>query len=202
MATQIAHRNALPVRLTHWGVAAAFILLFGTGAAIYDRRPSFRIGEHVVHLPAIPSWLTIAASPKLVHYVSAALFVLCGIGYFIWGIQSGHFKAMILRRRDLSKLLPMQLYYFGIAKKPEFDGRYNPLQKAAYSAVLFVVTPLVVLSGSALLPFHAMRALNRFFPGGAKLWHVGLISALCLFVGVHLAMVVTTGLGKNLRRMV
>ena len=59
---------------------------------------------------------------------------------------------MILRPSDLPKLWPMQAYYLKLRKEPPPHGTYNPLQKAAYTAVGFVIAPLVVLTGLALSP--------------------------------------------------
>lgn len=202
MALFAPQRNPIVTRVTHWGTALSFVLLFGTGAAIFDHRPAFRVGNARFELPRIPSWLTISSSPKILHYAFAALFVLCGIWYVAWGVRSGHFKALIPGRADLSNLLPMQLYYLRLRAQPPPYERYNPLQKAAYSLVLFVITPLIVLSGAAMLPVRQLQVIGGVFPGGTKLWHFGLMSALTLFVAGHLVMVMSTGLSKNFRRMV
>lgn len=203
MTTEKSQRHGLTTRLTHWCITASFALLFGTGAAIYDHRPRFRIGSHTLTLPGIPSWLTITVSPKIVHYVFAAPFVLSGIVYFTWGLRSGHFKDLLLTRLDAAQLVPMQLYYLGLREEPPgYHGRYNPLQKLAYSVVLFVIAPLIVLSGAAMLPFAMVEPLAKLFIGGVKLWHFTLMSLLCLFVVGHVGMVVSTGLVANLRAMI
>ena len=59
---------------------------------------------------------------------------------------------MLLRRSDLPNLWPMQAYYLRLRKTPPPHGIYNPLQKAAYTAVLLVIAPLVVITGLALSP--------------------------------------------------
>jgi thiosulfate reductase cytochrome b subunit len=201
MATEKAQLHSTTTRMTHWIVAASSALLFGSGAAIYNRRPSFRLGHHLLALPRIPFWMTLTASPKFVHYASAAIFVLCGLIYSAWGLRSGHFKDLMMTRADAAKLLPMQLYYLRLRREPpEFTG-YNPLQKLAYSIVLFVVAPLIVLSGAALLPIAMLHPIGAIFIGGVKLWHFGLISLLCLFTIAHVGMVVSTGLAKNMSKM-
>jgi thiosulfate reductase cytochrome b subunit len=96
----------------------------------------------------------------------------------------------------------MQLYYLHLRKDAPDYGLYNPLQKLAYSVVLFAIAPLLVLSGAALLEFPIFRPLAAIFVGGVKLWHVLLTASLCLFVIGHVGMVVTTGFVKNMRKMV
>ncbi len=202
MARQHARSHTLTTRITHWAVAASCVFLFGSGAAIYNHRPSFVLGAYRLALPRFPSWLTIGASPKIVHYVFAALFVLCGIVYFAWGLRTGHFKKVTITRADVRNLIPMQLYYLGLRKSsPEYDG-YNPLQKLAYSAVLFLIAPLIVLTGAAMLPFPGLHPLGALFPGGVKFWHFGLMSLLCTFVVGHVVMVSATGIVANVRAMI
>jgi thiosulfate reductase cytochrome b subunit len=189
-------------RWTHWGTVASFVVLFGTGATLYNHRPRYRVGSHIITLPHIPSWLTISASPKLVHYVFAAAFVLCGIFYFAWAFRRGYFKDLVISRADAAKLIPMQMYYFGLRKEPPSYGRYNPLQKLAYTLVLFVVSPLIVLSGAAMLPIPILQPIGAIFVGGVKFWHVVLMAILSLFVLGHIGMVLSTGFVKNLRRLI
>lgn len=201
-AITTTHSHSMTTRITHWVMAASFALLFGTGAAMFDHRPAFRLGRYALRLPRIPSWLTITASAKTVHYVFAAAFVLCGACYLVWGIRNGHFKSLAMTREDTANLVPMQLYYLGLRKGPPAYGRYNPLQKLAYSIVLFAIAPLIVLSGTAMLPFAFLHPIGAIFPGGAKIWHFALMAALCLFAAGHLTMVLATGFAKNIRRMI
>ena len=196
-----AQHHSLTTRLTHWGTTMAFIMLFGSGAALFNHSPKFKISGHTYVLPHLPAWLAIPFEPKIMHYVFAALFVICGITYIVWGIRSGHFSRLVLRGDDVRKALPMQLYYLGLRKTPpSYDG-YNPLQKIAYTMVLFVISPLIVITGTAMLPIHALRPLGAPFIGGVKLWHFGLVWALCAFAIVHIAMVASTGLVTNIRAM-
>lgn len=107
-----------------------------------------------------------------------------------------------MNRADAAKLVPMQLYYLGLRNEPPNYGRYNPLQKLAYSVVLFAIAPLIVLSGAAMLPFSMLHPIATIFVGGVKLWHFALMLMLCLFVIGHVGMVLATGLVKNMRSMI
>jgi thiosulfate reductase cytochrome b subunit len=103
------------------------------------------------------------------------------------------------------KLLPMQLYYFRLRKEPPPYGKYNPLQKMAYTLVLFVFAPLVVITGLALSPgVDAIAGPLTWLLGGrqfARLWHFAFMLALIGFVGIHLTLVASTGVVNNLRSM-
>lgn len=159
---------------------------------------------------AFPGWLTIPGYQALAdgrrwHFFFAWLLVLGGIAYVVAGFRRKDLQALVLRRADLPKLLPMQLYYLRLRKEPPPYGRYNPLQKAAYTTVLFVLTPLIVITGLALSPgIDAIAGPLTSVLGGrqfARLWHFLIMVLLLGFVGIHLVMVVSTGFVNNMRSM-
>ena len=83
--------------------------------------------------------------------------------------------------------------------------QYNVLQKLAYAAVLFVLLPLMVLSGLAMSPGmdSALPPLLTLFDGrqSARTVHFVTASALVLFFLVHIVMVLVSGVWNNLRSM-
>ena len=160
---------------------------------------------------AFPGWLTLPGYQSLAdgrrwHLFFGWLLVLGGIAYFVAGLRRKDLQQLVLRPADLPKLLPMQLYYLRLRKVPPPYGRYNPLQKAAYTTVLFVFTPLIVISGLALSPgIDAIAGPLTSVLGGrqfARLWHFVAMLALIGFVAVHLTLVASTGVFNNLRSMI
>ncbi len=143
---------------------------------------------------------------RLWHLFFAWIFVLCGAAYMIAGFARKDLQLLILRPSDIPKLWPMQAYYLRLRRTPPPYGKYNPLQKAAYTTVLFVFAPLVVLSGLALSPgIDAIANPITVVFGGrqfARLWHFVFMLALIGFTGVHLTLVATTGVVNNLRSMI
>jgi thiosulfate reductase cytochrome b subunit len=160
---------------------------------------------------AFPGWITLPGYQDLAggrrwHLFFAWIMVICGAAYIVAGFLRKDLSLLILRPRDVPKLLPMQLYYLKIRREPPPHGTYNPLQKAAYTAVLFVFAPLIVISGLALAPgvdaiAHPITTLlgGRQF---ARLWHFVAMIALLGFVGIHLTMVFTQGAVNNIRSMI
>ncbi len=160
---------------------------------------------------AFPGWLTFPGEQNLAdgrrwHFFFAWIFAICGVAYFVGAFPNGNVGKFILRREDLPKLLPMQLYYFGLRKDPPPFGKYNPLQKAAYTVVMFVFAPLIVLTGLALSPgMDAIAQPLTWIFGGrqfARLWHFVIMSAFLGFFGVHLTLVLSTGFWNNMRSMI
>jgi len=160
-----------------------------------------------------PSWLTLPSYRDLStgrrwHFFFAWLFVLNGLLYLGYSLWSGHL------RRDLVPTGP-QLKHIGhdIVEhvklrfpKGEESKRYNVLQKLAYLAVVLLLLPLVILSGLTMSP-----GLNAAFPfmldffGGrqsARTIHFLCATGIVLFVIVHVAMVLLSGVWNNLRSMI
>ncbi len=160
---------------------------------------------------AFPGWITIPSYQDLAdgrrwHLFFGWIMVFAGIAYIIWGFARRDLSELILRPRDIPKIWPMQLYYLRLRKDAPHHGKYNPLQKTAYTTVLFVFAPLIVLSGLALSPGFDSWApwLTELFGGRqfARLWHFVLMLALIGFFITHLVLVATTGVFNHLRSMI
>ena len=160
---------------------------------------------------AFPGWLTFPGYQDLAdgrrwHFFFAWIMVLCGGAYLIVGAFRKDLALIVLRPSDLPKMLPMQLYYFGLRKEPPEHGKYNPLQKAGYTLVLFVLSPFLVLTGLALSPgVDAVAGPLTAVLGGrqfARTWHFLAMLALIGFVFGHVFLVVATGFFNNMRSMI
>lgn len=160
---------------------------------------------------AFPGWLTIPSYQSLAdgrrwHFFFAWVMAVSGVVYIVWSLLRGDLREIVLRPRDAAKILPMQLYYLRLRKEPPAHGKYNPLQKTAYTLVLFVLAPLIVVSGLALSP--GLDAWLPWLPhvlGGrqfARLWHFVAMVALLGFFAVHVSLVAGTGVINHLRSMV
>jgi len=128
-----------------------------------------------------PGWATFPGAQDLAngrswHFFFAWVMSLSGLAYLAYGALRGNLRNIVLRPSDLSKLLPMQLYYLRLRKEPPPHGKYNPLQKMAYSGVLG----------------------GRQF---ARLWHFVAMGLLLGFLAVHVTLVVSTGFFNNMRSM-
>lgn len=160
---------------------------------------------------AFPSWLTIPgyfwlAGGRRWHFFFAWIFVLNGLLYVLYGFATGHLRKFLLRPVDVRKLLPMVLYYLHLRRETPQQGEYNPLQKMAYTSVLVLLVPLVLLSGLAMSP--QLDAAFHWLPGlfagrqSARAFHFLAAGSFALFTFGHVFMVVTTGVLNNMRSMV
>ena len=153
---------------------------------------------------AFPSWATIPGPQDLAdgrrwHFFFAWILVFCAVIYAWWGWKLLPTKADI-------KALPAALKEHLRPWRLHAEARTNPLQKISYFGIVFVVVPIVVLSGLALGPSVDAWApwLPALFGGRqfARIWHFGGMIALMLFFVVHIGMVLITGVWNNLRSMI
>ena len=160
---------------------------------------------------AFPAWLTIPGYQDLAdgrrwHFFFAWVAVVCWLAWLISAALKGSLREIVLRPSDLAKLWPMQAYYLKLRATPPPHGTYNPLQKAAYTAVLFIIAPLVVLTGLALSPGLDAIAhpLTSVFGGRqfARLWHFVGMLVLLAFFAVHVFQVATQGVLNQMRSMI
>jgi thiosulfate reductase cytochrome b subunit len=160
---------------------------------------------------AFPGWITLPGYQDLAdgrrwHLFFAWIAVIAGLAYIVAGARRRDLALIVLRPSDLPKLVPMQLYYLRLRREPPAYGKYNPLQKLAYTLVLFVFAPLVVLSGLALSPgIDALAGPLTTLLGGrqfARLWHFAAMVGLIGFFVVHVILVLSTGVVNNLRSMI
>jgi len=160
---------------------------------------------------AFPGWLTLPGPQDLAggrrwHFFFGWVLTLSLVTYLIVAALRKDLRELILRPSDLPKLLPMQLYYFRLRKEPPPHGKYNPLQKATYTLVLFVFIPLLILTGLALSPgIDAIAQPITWVLGGrqfARLWHFTLMSIIIVYFWVHMVLVLSTGPLNNIRSMI
>jgi len=160
-----------------------------------------------------PSWITIPSYQDLAtgrrwHFFFAWLLVINGLVYLVWGFASRHFgRDLLPRLKELKHIGGEILDHLRLRfPRGEAAKRYNVLQQLAYLIVVFVLFPLMILTGLTMAPGidSAAPQLLALFGGRqtARLIHFVTASGLVLFVAVHLAMVLLSGLWNNLRSMI
>lgn len=162
---------------------------------------------------AFPAWATVPSAKFLAmgrqwHLFFAWLLVINGLIFMTYTLISRH--AM----RDLA---PTGKDLRGIGKavkdhlvlrhpKGEEAKRYNVLQKLAYIVILFVVAPLIVLTGLTMSPTIDMAFpwLLTLFGGrqAARTIHFIACFTFVGFIVIHVLEVILTGFFNNMRSMV
>jgi thiosulfate reductase cytochrome b subunit len=168
-------------------------------------------GQGGTNARAFPGWITLPnyqdlADGRRWHLFFAWMLIVALVTYITAAAIRGDLAELIVRPSDFPKMWPMQAYYLKLRKEPPPHGKYNPLQKMTYTLVLFVLVPLVILTGMALSPgIDAIaRPLTALFGGRqfARLWHFTFMALLIGYFCVHMTLVATTKPLQNLRSMI
>lgn len=146
---------------------------------------------------------------RSLHFLAAWCFLLVGIAYILSGLLGGHFRSHIWPRAR--ELAPHSVWrdvieHLRLRIPPASGGPdYGVLQKCAYSLVVFVAAPLMLLTGLAMAPAvtAAFPSLLSLFGGyqSARTIHFLIFIALLLFVFVHVVMVIKSGFRRQMRAM-
>jgi len=160
-----------------------------------------------------PSWITLPSYRDLAtgrrwHFFFAWLFVINGLIYLAYTFLSGHLRRDLAPSgRQLGSIGHDVVQHLKLKfPKGEEAKHYNVLQKLAYLAVIFVLLPLVVLTGLTMSPGldAAFPFLVEIFGGrqSARTVHFLCATGIVLFVFVHVAMVLISGVWNNMRSMI
>jgi len=160
-----------------------------------------------------PEWATIPGPRSLAlgrrwHFFFAWLWVINGACYLLWSLASRHLaRDLAMQRRDW-RSIPASIVEHLRFHHPVGDEatRYNPLQKLAYLAVIFMLAPLAVLTGLSMSPqMDSLLGWWLQLVGGrqsARTIHFVVMSLFVLFTVVHVLMVVYAGPINEMRSMI
>ena len=162
---------------------------------------------------AFPWWVTIPSYVSLAegrrwHFFFAWLFALNGIAYLIYGFAARHFQRDVAPTRSDIRNIGRAILDHLTFKHPRGEAakRYNVLQKLAYVAVIFVILPLMIVTGLTMSP--GVNAAAPFLPeifGGrqsARTIHFIAATLILLFVIVHILQVLLAGFFNEMRSMI
>ena len=232
------------VRVSHWVVTVAFLVLAVTGVLILMVHPRLYWGEvgndltpALIELPISRNYKhggwenvtpfssrpdgPVTASRtydifnqngwgRSLHFLAGWIFFLAGGAYLLRGVFGGHLRTHVWPRPADVSWQRLRVDFADHARldiPPAAGGpRYGPLQKLSYTAVVFVLLPLMGITGLTMSPAvtSAYPILLDLFGGyqSARTVHFVVFVALILFLAVHLLMVVVSGLRRQLRGMI
>jgi Ni/Fe-hydrogenase b-type cytochrome subunit len=204
-------RHRLSTRLWHWINLLALAILFMSGLNISNAHPHLYWGQAGFdprdawfNVASFPGWATIPgyyslADARWWHILFAWVFAIGLIVFLVIALVNGHFRRDIVTRRkewrwaeiraDIAAHLRLDFHHGG--------GKYNFLQKLAYGVVLFILLPLMLLTGMAISP-----GMDAAFPwlvdvfGGrqsARSLHFLVAWSLFGFLIIHVALVLLSG---------
>ncbi len=162
---------------------------------------------------AFPEWATIPSAKVLAmgrqwHLFFAWLLVINGLFFTAYALISRHVtRDLVPSGKDLRGIGKAVKDHM-VLRHPtgEEAKRYNVLQKLAYAAILFVVAPLIILTGLTMSPTidTAFSWLLTLFGGrqAARTIHFIACFSFVGFIVIHVLQVILTGFFNNMRSMV
>ncbi len=149
------------IRLWHWFNAILCLLLIVTGISMQYSDPSFPIIRF--------DWSV------SIHDIAGIILALNYIFFLLGNMFTVNGRQYFFRKGIINNLwLQARFYAFGIFKgeKPPFpitkEHKFNPLQRFSYIFVMYIVIPLVTITGIMLL-YPEDMVLNVF---GNKALHI------------------------------
>src|SRR3569623_103390 len=212
---RIAYRHRLPTRLWHWLNALTVFIMLMSGLMIFNAHPHLYWGNFGANFDhpwlsfrgrPIPGWATIPSTYNLAaarrwHLAFAWLLVVPLLLFLLTSLINRHADRDL--KPTLDEVRPSHvrrdIREHARLRFPTGDAalKYNILQKLSYVAVLFVLLPLMVLTGLAMSPFMdaAWAGLLDVAGGRQSARSIHFISAMLLlaFIVVHLVMVLLAG---------
>ena len=155
---------------------------------------------------AFPAWATIPsnqslASGRIVHFFFAWIFVGTLLVWLVASLINRHIRDLAIGRADIAAL-PADIANHARLRF-HHTGRYNVLQKLAYAGVLFVLFPLIVLTGLSMSPgFNATAPWLLDLFGGrqtTRTIHFVVMTLLVGFFVIHMLMILAAGPLNELR---
>jgi thiosulfate reductase cytochrome b subunit len=224
----VIYRHSIATRVLHWLNALCVFIVLMSGLQILNAHPRLYWGQYganmdvpfiVIHRApganALPHWATIPSWYDLAdgrhwHFFFAWVLVFNSALYLIVSFVSGHVRrdlvprqAEIAPRHIVREFLDHLRLRFAVG---EAAKRYNILQKLAYLGVIFLLAPMMLLTGLSMSPgFNAVAPwLVDLFGGrqSARTLHFLTAMLIVLFIVIHLVMVLLAGPLNELRSMI
>lgn len=159
-----------------------------------------------------PAWATVPSGKWLAmgrqwHLFFAWLFVINGLLFTAYALASRHAACDLAPTGKDWRGIGTSLKNHLLLRHPSGDEgkRYNVLQKLAYVGILFVVAPVIVLTGLAMSPTidTAFPWLLTIFGGRqtARTLHFVACFSFVGFIVIHVLQVILTGFFNNIRSM-
>ena len=174
---KMVYLQPIPIRVWHWTNAIGIITLIVSGAQI-------RFPEVIT---VLGSYRTAIWTHNIAGLIVAVFFVFWLVYYQM--VRDTLDKIYIPNAEDLLHGILRQLLYYCfwyfVGRPSPFHAspevKFNPMQKAAYLVVMFIIVPLVVLTGILLMNVTPLRVLI-LMSGGIKIIDaLHFFMACCIF---------------------
>lgn len=184
---EMIYMTPMPVRIWHWLNAFGIVTLCVTGLQI-----------------RFPDVINIFGDYKAAIRLHNTAGIVVSISYMLWlmyylVVAKSLMKLYIPTLEDLKSGIFRQAFFYFLTYflgKPNPhqstpDSKFNPMQKAAYLVIMFILLPLVIFTGALLMYIAPLRELLLLLGGIKMLIGTHFLLSCCftafLFVHIYLA---------------
>jgi sulfoxide reductase catalytic subunit YedY len=139
------------------------------------------------------------------HFIFDILFVLNGVVFLVLTFTTQHYLELVPTQLSILPAAGSCIIQYGALHLPQEPGgyfRFDALQQLSYFAVVFIASPLAILTGLAMSPAldNRFKFYQRLFGNRqiARSLHFLVMVVFVLFYAIHMTMVAATGFAKNL----
>ena len=224
----LVKKHRISTRLWHWVNAVAIVVLLMSGLMISNAHPHLYWGHYGANTDTpwlsiswfieggrFPGWATIPSSYNLAlarhwHLFFAWVFAVGFLAWMIISLINRHVQHdLTLTRAEMApKHLLEEVVHHAKLQFPTGAAalKYNTLQKLTYVAVLFILIPMLILTGICMQPgVSPLTGWAIDLLGGrqsARSIHFICAGAIALFIVVHLLLVLLSGPYNQIRSMI
>jgi thiosulfate reductase cytochrome b subunit len=181
------------IKIWHWFNGILCVILIITGL-------------HMQYSGSSLSFLSFHTSVEI-HNISGILLTLSFLAFITGNIISRNSKNYKIKREELTRDFWVQARYYAFGvfkgeKEPYPTGKdreFNPLQKASYTFVMYILMPIIIITGLAMLfpeiIIDRIVGFKGFFL--TDILHVVISFIISMFLIVHLYFAYFHGFNKK-----
>jgi thiosulfate reductase cytochrome b subunit len=193
IATVLAMKHPLPIRLSHWINVQLLLMMIWSGILIYWANPQYgEIPASAISILRINNRL---AEGMGWHFLLMWPLAFNGLVYMIYSLYSGHWKKLLPDKTSVRLLFPFILADLHLTRKTvSYVGDYNPAQRFAYTCALFLIF-ISLFSGIAIYKPVQLGWPVSLLGGyeNARLVHFISMVGITLFILIHVVQVIRAG---------
>jgi DMSO/TMAO reductase YedYZ molybdopterin-dependent catalytic subunit/thiosulfate reductase cytochrome b subunit len=165
--------------------------------------------RYISPILGLPGYRHTIGIARIWHFLNVPFFVLNGIIFIFLLLFSPQWQRLIPTSWSIiSDAWSVFVHYatFNMPIEPNGFYHYNALQQLAYFSVVFIQAPLAMFTGLAMSP--AIESRFHWYPKifgnrqSARSIHFLIMVSFVVYIIIHVTMVATTGLIRNMNHIV
>ncbi|EIW19999.1 MULTISPECIES: cytochrome b/b6 domain-containing protein [Pelosinus] len=167
----------LPIRLFHWVMSSAVIVLLFTGLYMDDPWSRLQLPMEAV---------------RKTHTLFSSILIVNLVGHLYYYLYTNRITEILILPRDWVNVPSFMRYVFFISEGHPNFGRYNPGQKLIFS-LWFLAVIIVAITGSAMLYSGSSQWLQWKLGGlnAIRMLHYSVAIFFAMSIPLHLYLVFT-----------